>query len=161
MRRKASPLIWAAVALAVFVGAWWQQRADSAPKSAPTIATSPSVAASPSEMARPSEGVSPTGHASPSKRASLAVAASGSEREQLEKTLALIERGGPFAHKQDASVFSNREQRLPSHPRGYYREYTVPTVGAKNRGARRVVRGKAGETWYTRDHYRTFVRIDE
>jgi ribonuclease T1 len=82
------------------------------------------------------------------------------ERAQLNATLSLIQRGGPFPYKQDGSIFSNREKLLPKKPRGYYREYTVPTPGARNRGARRVVRGKAGETWYTRDHYKTFVRID-
>jgi ribonuclease T1 len=83
------------------------------------------------------------------------------ERAQLEKTLTLIRKGGPFPYpKRDGSVFSNREKQLPAKPRGYYREYTVPTPGAKNRGARRVVRGDAGETWYTRDHYQSFVRIE-
>lgn len=82
------------------------------------------------------------------------------ERAQLLDTLALINRGGPYPYPKDGSVFSNREGRLPSQPRGYYREYTVPTPAAKNRGARRIVRGKNGETWYTRDHYKTFVRID-
>lgn len=161
MRRKASPVIWAAVALAVFIGAWWQQRADRAPGATPSVAASPSGQASPAGMAPPTEDASPAAAALPAAKASRAAGVSGSERDQLEKILALIDRGGPFAHKQDGSVFSNREQRLPSHPRGYYREYTVPTAGARNRGARRVVRGKAGETWYTRDHYKTFVRIDE
>ena len=82
------------------------------------------------------------------------------EQAQLEATLALIERGGPFPHRQDGAVFENREGRLPPQPRGYYREYTVPTAGASNRGARRVVKGRNGETWYTRDHYRTFTRLD-
>jgi ribonuclease T1 len=82
------------------------------------------------------------------------------ERAQLVKTIELIERGGPFPYKKDGSVFANRERLLPPHERGYYREYTVPTPRAKNRGARRVVRGRGGETYYTRDHYRSFVRID-
>jgi ribonuclease T1 len=83
------------------------------------------------------------------------------ERAQLEKTLALIDKGGPFPYpKKDGTVFSNREKRLPSQRRGYYREYTVPTPGASNRGARRVIRGERGETWYTRDHYATFMRIE-
>jgi hypothetical protein len=42
----------------------------------------------------------------------------------------------------------------------YYREYTVNTPGAKDRGARRIVRGKGGETYYTDDHYRNFIQID-
>ena len=79
---------------------------------------------------------------------------------QLQATLELIERGGPFPHRQDGSTFANRERRLPNQPHGYYREYTVPTPGAKNRGARRVVQGRNGDTWYTTDHYRTFIRLD-
>jgi len=82
------------------------------------------------------------------------------EQAQLDATLALIDRGGPFPYRQDGATFSNRERRLPQQPNGYYREYTVPTPGAKNRGARRVVKGRNGETWYTRDHYQTFVRLD-
>ncbi|HEX8171444.1 MAG TPA: ribonuclease domain-containing protein [Thermoanaerobaculia bacterium] len=82
------------------------------------------------------------------------------ERAELLATLQRIERGGPFPYAKDGATFSNREHRLPSRPRGYYREYTVITRGAPNRGARRVIRGKDGETWYTRDHYRTFVRLD-
>ena len=82
------------------------------------------------------------------------------EQAQLDATLALIDRGGPFSYRQDGATFGNRERRLPQQPNGYYREYTVPTPGAKNRGARRVVKGRNGETWYTRDHYRTFIRLD-
>jgi len=82
------------------------------------------------------------------------------ERAQLVATLDLIDRGGPFPYKQDGTTFGNREKRLPLKARDYYREYTVPTPGAKNRGARRVIRGRGGETYYTRDHYRMFMRID-
>ena len=82
------------------------------------------------------------------------------EKDQLLVTLALIESGGPYPYDKDGSVFGNREGLLPKKPRGYYREYTVPTPGASNRGARRVVQGREGETYYTRDHYRSFVRLD-
>lgn len=82
------------------------------------------------------------------------------EQAAIQETLDLIARGGPFPHRQDGTVFQNREGRLPSQPRGYYREYTVRTAGAKNRGARRIVTGQNGEKWYTRDHYRTFVPLD-
>jgi len=76
-------------------------------------------------------------------------------------TLALIKRGGPFPYAQDGTVFQNREGRLPAQPRGYYREYTVPTPGARDRGARRIVAGRGGDYWYTADHYRSFKRIRE
>ena len=83
------------------------------------------------------------------------------ERAAVVRVLQLIANGGPFPYRQDGSVFGNREGRLPAQPSGYYHEYTVPTPGAADRGARRVVRGNGGETYYTRDHYATFFRIDE
>jgi guanyl-specific ribonuclease Sa len=43
---------------------------------------------------------------------------------------------------------------------GYYREYTVETAGSPDRGARRLVSGHAGEIYYTRDHYQTFIRLN-
>lgn len=76
-------------------------------------------------------------------------------------TLALIKRGGPFPYARDGIIFHNREGRLPERPRGYYREYTVPTPGLSHRGARRIVAGRDGDYWYTDDHYRTFKRIRE
>lgn len=77
---------------------------------------------------------------------------------EARQTIALIQRGGPFPHRQDGSVFGNREQRLPQRPRGYYHEYTVDTPGAGNRGARRIVTGGNPPTgwFYTDDHYETF-----
>lgn len=78
---------------------------------------------------------------------------------EAQRTLNLIDRGGPFPYKKDGTVFQNRERRLPNKPVGYYREYTVPTPGASNRGARRLVVGQGKETYYTNDHYRSFMRV--
>ncbi|UEX16941.1 ribonuclease [Stenotrophomonas sp. SI-NJAU-1] len=77
---------------------------------------------------------------------------------EARQTIALIQRGGPFPHRQDGSTFGNREQQLPQRPRGYYREYTVDTPGAGNRGARRIVTGgNPPDAWYyTDDHYESF-----
>ena len=80
---------------------------------------------------------------------------------EARQTLALIKAGGPFPYAKDGSTFSNREGLLPKRNRGYYREYTVKTPGAKDRGARRIVAGVSGEYYYTDDHYRTFKRIIE
>ena len=80
---------------------------------------------------------------------------------EARQTLELIRKGGPFPYKQDGVVFGNREKRLPLQPRGYYREYTVETPGAKDRGARRIITGAEGERWYTSDHYNSFARIVE
>ena len=82
------------------------------------------------------------------------------ERAAVVHVLGLIEHGGPFQYRQDGVAFQNRERQLPYQPRGYYREYTVPTPGAPTRGARRIIQGRAGDTYYTHDHYRTFIRID-
>ena len=77
------------------------------------------------------------------------------------ETIALIRKGGPFPYERDGVVFNNREKQLPARERGWYREYTVKTPGAKNRGARRIVAGRDGTLYYTDDHYRTFRRILE
>jgi len=81
--------------------------------------------------------------------------------KEARDTLALIKRGGPYPYSKDGAVFGNRERLLPLKPRGHYREYTVKTPGAKNRGARRIVATKDGVSYYTADHYRTFRRILE
>ncbi|MBS1209653.1 MAG: guanyl-specific ribonuclease Sa [Proteobacteria bacterium] len=78
---------------------------------------------------------------------------------EARDTLRLIERGGPFPYRRDGIEFQNREHRLPAQPRGYYREYTVPTPGARDRGARRIIAGEHRDYYYTADHYRSFQRI--
>jgi ribonuclease T1 len=80
---------------------------------------------------------------------------------QARATLQLVEQSGPFPYARDGVVFGNYEKLLPQKPRGYYREYTVPTPGMRSRGARRIIVGKLGERYYTDDHYRTFRRIRE
>ena len=88
----------------------------------------------------------------------IAVAALPPEARQ---TLQIIKRGGPFPYERDGAAFGNYERLLPQRSRGYYHEYTVPTPGAKTRGARRIVSGRGGEYYYSDDHYRTFKRIRE
>jgi ribonuclease T1 len=78
---------------------------------------------------------------------------------EARHTLALIKRGGPFPYRRDGAAFGNRERRLPAREQGYYREYTVPTPGAQDRGARRIVAGRGSEYYYTDDHYASFRRI--
>lgn len=91
----------------------------------------------------------------------VALAALPPEARQTDK---LIRAGGPFPYSKDGTVFGNRERLLPRKARGYWREYTVKTPGAHNRGARRIVCG--GEQpatpdacYYTADHYASFQRI--
>jgi len=78
---------------------------------------------------------------------------------EVRDTLQLIERGGPFPYRRDGIEFQNREHRLPEQLRGYYHEYTVPTPGAGDRGARRIIAGQQRDYYYTADHYRSFQRI--
>jgi ribonuclease T1 len=78
---------------------------------------------------------------------------------EARRTLALIEKGGPFPYERDGIVFGNREGLLPKRARGHYHEYTVKTPGSRDRGARRIVTGGPGEYYYTEDHYRSFRRI--
>ena len=80
---------------------------------------------------------------------------------EARDTLALIKAGGPFPYARDGAVFGNRERLLPKRERGYYREYTVKTPGARDRGARRIIAGRGGEYYYTDDHYRSFKVIRE
>ena len=80
---------------------------------------------------------------------------------EARQTLRLIRQNGPFPFGRDGAVFANREGGLPERSRGYYREYTVKTLGARDRGARRVVAGRGGEYYYSDDHYRSFRRIIE
>ena len=77
---------------------------------------------------------------------------------EARDTIALVQRDGPFPHRQDGGVFGNREGRLPRKPRGWYREYTVATPGLRHRGARRIVTGgdPPREWYYTDDHYDSF-----
>lgn len=81
---------------------------------------------------------------------------------QLHHTLELILQGGPYPYRQDDRVFHNRERLLPVQASGFYREYTVETPGATDRGTRRVVTGgQPPHVWYyTQDHYRSFIRLD-
>ncbi|WP_394790653.1 ribonuclease domain-containing protein [Rhodoferax sp.] len=82
---------------------------------------------------------------------------------QGRATYQLIQQGGPFPFAKDGVVFGNRERILPSRQRGYYREYTVKTAGAGNRGAQRIVCGGRPTTpdacFYTSDHYASFRQI--
>lgn len=92
---------------------------------------------------------------------SVALAELPREAQQTEQ---LIRAGGPFPYAKDGTTFGNRERQLPRRERGYYREYTVPTPGASNRGARRIVCGGAPPRqpevcYYSDDHYASFRQI--
>jgi ribonuclease T1 len=83
---------------------------------------------------------------------------------EAQATHRRILNGGPFPYEKDGSVFGNRERLLPPRARGHYREYTVETPGARNRGARRIVCGgsppnRPETCYFTGDHYASFSRI--
>ncbi|MEK6803377.1 MAG: ribonuclease domain-containing protein [Nitrospirota bacterium] len=77
------------------------------------------------------------------------------------ETLSAIElrHGDPPPGYVGGRTFQNRERVLP---RGRYREYDVrPKVPGKNRGAERIVIDqRTGKSYYTADHYRTFVPMN-
>jgi ribonuclease T1 len=93
--------------------------------------------------------------------APLAITQLPAEAQSVERA---IRSGGPFAFSKDGIVFANREGLLPAERRGFYREYTVATPGARDRGGRRIVCGGASPTaplacYYTADHYASFRQI--
>ncbi|MFD8253748.1 ribonuclease domain-containing protein [Streptomyces werraensis] len=87
------------------------------------------------------------------------VAAASEPPAEARRTLHLIDEGGPFPYERDGSVFGDFERLLPRREPGYHREYTVPTPGSDDRGARRIVTGRNGETYSTDDHYASFTAV--
>lgn len=77
----------------------------------------------------------------------------------LKPTLDRIAQGKRLSHRNDGTIFQNRERHLPTRPSGYYREYVHPTPNLNGPGPQRVVVGKDGDIWYTPDHYGSFRRI--
>jgi len=83
---------------------------------------------------------------------------------EAQQTQRLIHAGGPFPYTKDSGIFGNFERQLPRRERGFYREYTVATAGAHDRGARRIVCGgkrpqHPDACYYTADHYASFRLI--
>ena len=105
----------------------------------------------------PSAGTSAAATATP--RSGLPAVVLADLPAAAHSTLRLIDEGGPFPFRQDGTVFANREGALPARDPGYYREYTVPTPGSPDRGARRLVVGAGGDVYYTADHYRSFHQV--
>ncbi|MFT3757208.1 MAG: ribonuclease [Pseudoxanthomonas sp.] len=148
--RKFSTLIIAVALLALW---WWLQHAT--PQ---TQAQAPAVSQIASQQAASAPAVIDNAPATPQATTALPAFLP----PEAHATLRLIAQGGPFPHRQDGSVFGNREKHLPQRPRGWYHEYTVATPGLNHRGARRIVTGGTppSEYWYTDDHYESFRRFD-
>ncbi|MFJ7149803.1 ribonuclease domain-containing protein [Streptomyces sp. NPDC100445] len=109
--------------------------------------------------AAPTDPGASTRPSTPSWAAGMATVRASRLPAEARRTLALIDRGGPFPYARDGAVFGNFEGRLPRQRRGHYHEYTVPTPGSRDRGARRIVTGQDRETYYTDDHYESFRAV--
>jgi ribonuclease T1 len=78
----------------------------------------------------------------------------------LRETLKRIDGGQRFKEfPNDGSIFQNREKRLPAKEREYYQEWVHRTPGLSGPGPQRVVTGRAGEAYYTPDHYSRFIKV--
>ncbi|MBW4720885.1 ribonuclease domain-containing protein [Saccharothrix obliqua] len=121
--------------------------------SAPTRAHATGGSAARSATAEPAEV--------PGAASGLPVRALSALPAEAAATWRLVEQGGPFPYpRNDGVPFRNREKLLPAKSGDYYREYTVPTPGSSDRGARRLVTGSSAEVYYTSDHYSSFVVVD-
>lgn len=132
------------------------------PTPAPSSSAAPAPKApapGPAEVSAPSE-VPGTGGA-PANPSGLPTIKESELPAEARRTLGLIRAGGPYSYSQDDRTFGNFERILPRQKSGYYREYTVPTPGESDRGARRIVAGAGGEKYYTQDHYDSFTFIAE
>jgi ribonuclease T1 len=133
---------------------WWDSRRESPQTEPPVAATAIEADRSPAPPA--------TTPAERERQSSADLDLSrlaGEEKDEVRRTSALIDAGGPFPYRKDGTTFRNAEKKLPKESGSYYREYTVKTPGSHDRGARRVVAGGRGELYYTNDHYRSFIRI--
>jgi ribonuclease T1 len=170
MQTRQRSIVGLLLALVMAAVVWWTQGDGASPgtgaePSAPTQTQSPTGSASPSESPThdytetntpvtepsPQSGTDPVSGLPLVQLAALPPEAAG--------TVDLIDAGGPFPEDEDGGTFENREELLPDESLGYYAEYTVPTPGADDRGARRIVAGDDGELYWTGDHYRSLERI--
>lgn len=92
----------------------------------------------------------------------LSVVDGAARRAQIERVVLAMDRTGapPEGVVQGGrrGVFRNAEGRLPRRPAGYWIESDVwPQKG--RRGTERLVFGRRGEVYYTRDHYESFARL--
>ncbi len=165
---------WAIAVVLVLVAVafwWWQQRSqvpapeqpDARPSAQVTLpgsaASAGATATSAAKPTRSSSTSCPRGEGR-DPESGLPVVEEAELPVEADETLDLIDDGGPFPHDRDGITFGNYEGILPTHERGYYREYTVETPGVDHRGARRIVTGDEDEFFLTCDHYGSFARID-
>ena len=160
--RTASTLV---VAILLIAGLWWLASgagdSDPTPASESSTSTQTTDTESQCQQAKPdATGQTQGGGEQTDPASGLPVIAVADLPPEAIETIELIEQGGPFPYDKDGTVFSNFEGLLPDAASGYYREYTVPTPGEDDRGARRIVAGQDGEMYYTADHYESFALIE-
>lgn len=79
----------------------------------------------------------------------------------VNPTLQRIRAGRRLRHRNDGSIFGNREKRLPvQRDREYYREFVHQMRKMPFPGPQRVMIGKQGEVYYTGDHYASFTLVN-
>lgn len=156
-RRSTPAWLVAVLALTLVAGLWWVATRDGQ-AGLPGGPAARSTATAPAPAPAPLGG---TAAPSTTPDGGLSFVAESSLPAEARATLELIRSGGPYPYGQDDRTFQNRERTLPQRQRGYYREYTVETPGSDDRGARRIVAGRAGDRYWTDDHYDTFRQIQE
>ena len=147
------------VAVALLVGLWWwssQPTADDALDGGRGTSATTATATTTATVT-----MATTRATTPRDASGLPVVHVSELPDEARRTLALIDSGGPFPYARDGAVFQNRERILPRKASGWYREYTVPTPGEDDRGARRIVAGRDGLSYWTDDHYDSFSVIQE
>lgn len=86
----------------------------------------------------------------------------------VKVTLDRVRANSPLPEKDDGSVFTNSERKLPVKSSGYYREFVhwpATSTGSKLYGSvtfpgpMRIVLGQNGEVYFTGDHYSTFWAV--
>jgi len=146
--RRLSVALVGLIALVVFGWVVKDVTSSSTPSSGPSSSSSPGRSTAPGGVVAGTES-------------GLEVKPLSSLPQQAADTWKLIEKNGPFPYpRNDGVQFQNREKRLPAKAGDYYKEYTVPTPGSPDRGARRLITGDQREVYYTADHYDSFVVVD-
>jgi len=74
-------------------------------------------------------------------------------------TLERIKNGQKHPHKNDGTVFQNKEGLLPPRDQGFYREYVHQSLNITKPGKERIIIGRNGDVWFSPDHYLTFIKI--
>jgi guanyl-specific ribonuclease Sa len=124
-----------------------------APAAEPRVATAPADAGAKGSTVDATPALASVGDSRRDRQIAEVVAAMDRMGRPPEGVAQGGRRGG------QRGLFENAEGRLPRRPRGYYVESDVWPRGPGSRGAERLVFGREGEVYYTRDHYDSFTRL--